>query len=119
MALNNSGQIDIVVEATGVPSAGLAHALAAFANGCSVVMVTVEADALVGPLLVQKAREAGVALQLGLWRPTCFDLRSRRLGADLRVECRLRGKGHEISPGISHEHARHGLGLLRPHRASR
>ena len=46
--------IDIVVEATGNPVAAVEHALAAFRHGKHVVMVTVEADALCGPLLAQR-----------------------------------------------------------------
>lgn len=53
-------RIDVVVEATGSPIAGTRHALAAIAAGKHVVMVTVEADVLVGPLLARKAAEAGV-----------------------------------------------------------
>lgn len=56
--------IDIVVEATGNPMAAVEHALAAFAHGKHVVMVTVEADAYCGPLLAQKAAEAGVVYSL-------------------------------------------------------
>jgi predicted homoserine dehydrogenase-like protein len=57
-------QIDIVVEATGNPIAAVTHALAAFRHGKHVVMVTVEADALCGPLLARKGREAGVVYSL-------------------------------------------------------
>jgi predicted homoserine dehydrogenase-like protein len=45
--------IDVVVEATGIPEAGIKHALGAIAHGKHVVMVNVEADALAGPLLAQ------------------------------------------------------------------
>ncbi len=56
--------IDIVVEATGHPSAAVEHALAAFAHGKHVVMVTVEADAFCGPLLARRAAEAGLVYSL-------------------------------------------------------
>ncbi|MCX7893387.1 MAG: SAF domain-containing protein [Burkholderiales bacterium] len=56
--------IEIVVEATGNPGAAVAHALAAFHHGKDVVMVTVEADALCGPLLAQRAESAGVVYSL-------------------------------------------------------
>jgi predicted homoserine dehydrogenase-like protein len=56
--------IDIVIEATGNPVAAVEHVLAAFRNRKHVVMVTVEADAFVGPLLAQKAKEAGVVYSL-------------------------------------------------------
>ena len=55
-----AGDIDVVVEATGDPAAGIAHARAAFAAGRHVVMVNVEADVLAGPLLAVEAHEAGV-----------------------------------------------------------
>jgi predicted homoserine dehydrogenase-like protein len=56
--------IDIVVEATGNPIAAVEHALAAFKHGKHVVMVTVEADAMCGPLLARRATEAGVVYSL-------------------------------------------------------
>ncbi len=56
--------IEVIVEATGVPAAGIRHALGAIAHGKHIVMVNVEADALVGPLLARKARAAGVLYSL-------------------------------------------------------
>src|SRR5438128_75179 len=43
-----ASRIDVVVEATGSPEAGAAHAHAAIEAGKHVVMVTVEADVVVG-----------------------------------------------------------------------
>jgi len=57
-------KVDIVVEATGNPPAAVEHALEAFRNKKHVVMVTVEADAFCGPILAQKAAEAGVVYSL-------------------------------------------------------
>jgi len=57
-------EVDIVIEATGDPAAGIRHALASFAHGKHVVMVNVEADALAGPLLARRAVEAGVVYSL-------------------------------------------------------
>jgi predicted homoserine dehydrogenase-like protein len=56
--------LDVIIEATGNPAAGIAHALAAFKAGKSVVMVNVEADAVAGPLLARRAAEAGVVYSL-------------------------------------------------------
>src|SRR5262245_6691330 len=50
-ALTGFPEIEVLVEATGIPSAGIRHALDAMAAGKHIVMVTVEADALAGPLL--------------------------------------------------------------------
>ena len=58
-AIRHDG-VDVVVEATGSPAAGIAHARAAFAAGRHIVMVNVEADVLTGPLLAAEARDAGV-----------------------------------------------------------
>ena len=52
--------VDVVVEATGNPAAGITHARAAFAAGKHIVMVNVEADVLAGPLLAAEARDTGV-----------------------------------------------------------
>src|SRR3954466_2853665 len=57
-------EVDVVVESTGDPIAAVEHALEAFRNGKSVVMVTVEADAFCGPLLARRAAEAGVIYSL-------------------------------------------------------
>ncbi|HWA39629.1 MAG TPA: SAF domain-containing protein [Burkholderiales bacterium] len=62
--LVSSPEVDIVIEATGNPPAAVEHALEAFRNGKHVVMVTVEADAFCGPILAQKAKEAGVVYSL-------------------------------------------------------
>jgi predicted homoserine dehydrogenase-like protein len=56
--------IEVIVEATGVPAAGIRHALGAISLGKHVVMVTVEADALAGPLIAAKAKAAGVVYSL-------------------------------------------------------
>ena len=57
-------EIDVIVEATGIPGAGIRHALRAIAHGKHIVMVNVEADALAGPLLARKAKAAGVVYSL-------------------------------------------------------
>jgi predicted homoserine dehydrogenase-like protein len=56
--------VEVVVEATGDPAAGIAHALAAIEARKPIVMVNVEADALAGPSLAAKARAAGVIYSL-------------------------------------------------------
>ena len=64
MALIAADGLDVVIEATGVPAAGTRHALAAIAHQRHIVMVCVEADVLVGPLLAKRAHEAGVVYSL-------------------------------------------------------
>src|SRR3954470_6506974 len=56
--------IEVIVEATGIPEAGIVHATKATEHGKHIVMVNVEADALAGPLLARKAKAAGVVYSL-------------------------------------------------------
>jgi len=56
--------IEVIVEATGVPDAGIAHALKAIEHGKHIVMVNVEADVVAGPLLARRAKAAGVVYSL-------------------------------------------------------
>jgi len=64
LELISRNDVDIVIEATGDPIAGIAHALAAFGAGKHIIMVNVEADALAGPALANAASEAGVIYSL-------------------------------------------------------
>ncbi len=59
-----SSDIEVVVEATGHPPAGIRHARAAIAAGKHIVMVNVEADVLAGALLAEEARKAGVVYSM-------------------------------------------------------
>jgi len=56
--------VEVVIDATGSPEAGIRHARAAIAAGKHIVMVNVEADALAGPLLAAEARAAGVVYSM-------------------------------------------------------
>ena len=64
LALIAAPEVEIVIDATGHPPAGIRHVLACCTHGKHVVMVNVEADALAGPLLAQRAREAGIVYSL-------------------------------------------------------
>ena len=57
-------EVDVVVEATGFPAAGIEHAREAFQNGKHIIMVNVEADVLAGAALVKEARSAGVVYSM-------------------------------------------------------
>jgi len=63
-ALAARDDVDVVIEATGNPRAGIAHARAAIAAGKHVVMVNVEADVLAGPVLAREAAAAGVVYSM-------------------------------------------------------
>ncbi len=57
-------EIDVVVEATGIPTAGIHHCRRAIAAGHHIIMVNVEADVVAGPLLAREAQAAGVVYSL-------------------------------------------------------
>jgi predicted homoserine dehydrogenase-like protein len=57
-------RVDVVIEATGNPVAGIAHAIAAIEARKPIIMVNVEADALAGAWLARKARAAGVTYSM-------------------------------------------------------
>ncbi|MCE9642406.1 MAG: Gfo/Idh/MocA family oxidoreductase, partial [Betaproteobacteria bacterium] len=64
LAVIKSDAIEIAIDATGSPAAGIRHALACCEHGKHIVMVNVEADALAGPLLARRAAQAGIVYSL-------------------------------------------------------
>ena len=58
--LSRSDSVDVVVEATGIPEIGARVAFDAIHNGKHVVMLNVEADVTIGPILARMSRSAGV-----------------------------------------------------------
>ena len=63
-ALIAADGLDVVIDATGHPAAGVKHARLCREHGRHLVMVNVEADALVGPLLARQAEAAGLVYSL-------------------------------------------------------
>lgn len=63
-ALIRYQQLDVVIDATGNPAAGIRHALLAAENGKHIVMVNVEADVLAGAYLVEQFRQAGLVYSM-------------------------------------------------------
>ena len=64
MSLIANPHIEVIIDATGHPAAGIAHVLACCEHKKHIVMVNVEADALAGPLLAKRAAEAGIVYSL-------------------------------------------------------
>jgi predicted homoserine dehydrogenase-like protein len=56
--------IEVVIDATGSPAAGIRHALLCCKHRRHIVMVNVEADVLAGPLLARRAAEAGIVYSM-------------------------------------------------------
>lgn len=63
-ALIKADGLDVVIDATGNPGAGIRHALLAARNGRHMVMVNVEADVLAGAYLAEEFRKAGLVYTL-------------------------------------------------------
>ncbi|WOQ68619.1 Gfo/Idh/MocA family oxidoreductase [Microbacterium limosum] len=57
-------EIEVILEITGNPIIGTYHALRAIDNGKHIVMVNVEADCMVGPILQRRAQAAGVVYSM-------------------------------------------------------
>jgi predicted homoserine dehydrogenase-like protein len=98
MALIADPRIEVIVESTGVPGAGIHHCLKAIEHGKHIVMVNVEADAVAGPLLARRAKAADVVYSLA-WgdQPAliCEQVDSIR-AAGFKVICA--GKGTRYEP---------------------
>lgn len=64
-AILNSGLIDVIVDATGVPAVGAEIGLRAMEHGKHLVMMNVEADVTIGAYLKSEADRLGVTYSLG------------------------------------------------------
>ncbi len=100
-ALIKSDGLDVVIDSTGSPAAGIRHALLAAEHGRHMIMVNVEADVLAGAYLVEAFNRAGLVYSMAYgdqpalvcelidWARTC----------GLRVVAA--GKGTKYLPGYS------------------
>ena len=77
-ALIKADGLEVLIEATGDPAAGIRHCLKSIDHGRHIIMVNVEADVVAGPLLARKAEEAGLVYSLAYGDQPA--LRASRLG---------------------------------------
>lgn len=100
LSLIKDPRTEVVVDATGHPPAGILHALTAIDHGKHVVMVNVEADVLAGPLLAQKARDAGVVYSMAYGdQPALIaEMVDWARAAGFPIVCA--GKGTKYRPGF-------------------
>jgi predicted homoserine dehydrogenase-like protein len=63
-SLIKSDSIDVIIDATGSPAAGVKHVLMCCDYKKHIVMVNVEADAMAGPELAHRAEKAGIVYSL-------------------------------------------------------
>ena len=92
-------KVDVVVEATGHPAAGIKHALLCAEHGKHVVMVNVEADVLAGPYLAQQARQAGVVYSMAYGDQPALTMEMVDWARSCGFEVVAAGKGTKYLPG--------------------
>lgn len=98
-ALIASDAVDVVIEATGHPAAGIRHALRCFEHRKHVVMVNVEADVLAGPLLARRAAEAGVLYSMASGDQPALIAEMVDWARSIGLEVVCAGKGTKYLPG--------------------
>jgi predicted homoserine dehydrogenase-like protein len=97
--LLESGLVDIVVEATGLPGVGGEFGLKAMERGKHLVMMNVEADITVGSYLKSKAEELGVVYSLGAGDEpsSCMELIEFVTAMGHKVVCAGKGKNNPLN----------------------
>ena len=105
-------ELDALVEATGLPEVGARVAADAIENHRHVVMLNVEADVVVGPILAERARRAGVVYTLaaGDQPGAIFELAEWAQTLGFKVVCAGRGTvlfadDHHATPDTYREQA--------------
>ena len=101
-ALIAADGMELVVDATGNPPAGIAHALACIEQGRHIVMVNVEADALAGPLLARRAQAAGIVYSLAYGDQPALIAEQVDWARASGFEVVAAGKGTKYLPGYHH-----------------
>ncbi len=95
----NSGLIDVVIDATGIPSVGAEVGLKAMENGKHLVMMNVEADVTIGAYLRREAERLGVVYSLGAGdEPSaCMELIEFVSAMGHRIVCAGKGKNNPLN----------------------
>jgi len=91
-------QIEVILEITGNPVAGVRHALSAIENRKHIIMVNVEADVLAGPILKKKADTAGVVYSLAYGDQPALICQMVDWGRAAGFEVTAAGKGTKYLP---------------------
>ncbi len=94
-----SGLIDVVIDATGVPAVGAEFGLAAMERGKHVVMMNVEADVTIGSYLRAEADRLGVVYTLGAGDEpsSCMELIEFASAMGHRIVCAGKGKNNPLN----------------------
>ena len=101
-SLIKSDGLELIVDATGNPTAGIQHALCAVDQGRHIIMVNVEADALAGPLLARKAKAAGLVYSLAYGDQPALIAEQVDWARASGFRVVAAGKGTKYLPGYHH-----------------
>ena len=98
-AILESGLIDVVIDATGVPAVGAELGLAAMENGKHLIMMNVEADVTIGAYLAAEAQRLGVIYSLGAGDEpsSCMELIEFASAMGHRIVCAGKGKNNPLN----------------------
>ncbi|MEM9430378.1 MAG: homoserine dehydrogenase [Pseudomonadota bacterium] len=94
-----AGQIDVVIDATGVPAVGAEIGLAAMERGKHLVMMNVEADVTIGAYLRREADRLGVVYSLGAGDEpsSCMEIIEFVTAMGHKVVCAGKGKNNPLN----------------------
>ncbi|MAO90014.1 MAG: flagellar biosynthesis protein FlgA [Rhodospirillales bacterium] len=101
-ALIEADGLEVLIDATGNPAAGIRHALKGIENGRHLVMVNVEADVLAGPLLAKKAEQAGLVYSLAYGDQPALIAEMVDWGRTVGMDIVCAGKGTKYLPAYHH-----------------
>jgi predicted homoserine dehydrogenase-like protein len=98
-ALLESGLIDVVIDATGVPAVGAEIGMRAMERGKHLVMMNVEADVTIGSYLRREAERLGVVYSLGAGDEpsSCMELIEFASAMGHRIVCAGKGKNNPLN----------------------
>ena len=97
--LVQSGLIDVVVDATGVPDVGAEIGLSAMENGKHLIMMNVEADVTIGAYLRSEADRLGVVYSLGAGDEpsSCMEIIEFVTAMGHNIVCAGKGKNNPLN----------------------
>ncbi|AEI95216.1 NAD(P)H-dependent oxidoreductase [Roseobacter litoralis] len=98
-AILESGLIDVVIDATGIPAVGAEIGLRAMERGKHLVMMNVEADVTIGAYLRREANRLGVVYSLGAGDEpsSCMELIEFVSAMGHKIVCAGKGKNNPLN----------------------
>lgn len=106
-ALLDSGLIDVVIDATGIPAVGADIGVTAMERGKHLVMMNVEADVTIGAYLRREADRLGVVYSLGAGDEpsSCMELIEFVSAMGHKIVCAGKGKNNPLNiDAVPHEY---------------